>query len=138
MNTLTEILKEPYATVLYDEEIQLGKIVWEGEKSLSLEQYRKPFQALLDWSADGKTVSLFMSDTRHQGVVSPENRKWFGHEMVPAAIEGGLKRAAVISGANVFKKYYLNLILSAVNKFNLPFKLFSDEDSAMEFLLADS
>ncbi|MBL3657330.1 hypothetical protein [Fulvivirga sediminis] len=134
MDLLTEVLKERYVTVLYDESLQLGKIIWTEDKSLTIEQYQKPFQVLLDWSQGSKMVTLFLSDTRNQGVVSPENRKWFEYEMLPAAIKGGLKRAAVISGGNVFKRYYLNILLSAVNKFNLPFKICGDEASAMKFL----
>ncbi|UII25964.1 hypothetical protein LVD15_22085 [Fulvivirga maritima] len=136
MDVLTEVLEEKYVKVLYDENLKLGKIIWQEDKSLTTEQYQKPFQALLDWSNSGKTVALFLSDTRDQGVVSPENRKWFEYEMVPAAIKGGLKRAAVISSGNVFKRYYLNILLNAVNKFNLPFKIFADEESAIQFLTA--
>jgi hypothetical protein len=83
-------------------------------------------------------VTRFMSDIRNQGVVSPESRKWFEKEMVPAAMENGLKRAAVISGSNAFKMYYINLILSSVNKFNLPFKIFNDEEKAVDFLMKES
>jgi hypothetical protein len=91
---------------------------------------------LLDF-AKTHTITRFLSDTREQGVVSPENRKWFEKEMVPAAIKAGLKRSAVITGSNVFKRYYINMILSAVNKFNMPFKIFSDEESAIKFLMEE-
>jgi hypothetical protein len=130
-----ELLKEAYVRVLYDQDRQLGKIVWSG--SPTVVEYRKPFQCLLDWNAKGNKVSRFLSDTRNQGIVSPENRKWFEKEMVPAAVSGGLKRAAVLTNGNVFKQYYINLILSAVNKFNMPFKVFSSEESALEFLMKE-
>jgi hypothetical protein len=41
----------------------------------------------------------------------------------------------VLTDSNVFKMYYLNMILSAVNKFNMPFKIFNDEDKAVAFLM---
>jgi hypothetical protein len=130
-----ELMKESYVRVVYDSEKFLGKVIWSG--SPTNEQYKKPFLVLLDWAAKGNKVSRFLSDTRDQGVVNPENRKWFEKEMVPAAMKAGLKRSAVITGANVFKRYYINMILSAVNKFNMPFKFFSDEESAVNFLMEE-
>lgn len=128
-----ELMNEPYVKVVYDKERHIGKIIWSGNPTV--DQYKKPFGVLLDWAAKGNPVPRFLSDTRNQGVVSPENRKWFEKEMIPAAIAAGLRRSAAITGGNVFKRYYLNMILSAVNKFNMPFKIFSDEESAVKFLM---
>lgn len=130
-----ELLNKPYVRVVYDSERYIGKIIWTG--SPKQEEYRQPFEVLLDWANKGNKVSRFLSDTRNQGVVSPDNRKWFENEMIPAAINAGCKRSAAITGGNVFKRYYLNMILSAVNKFNMPFKIFSDEESAIEFLMEE-
>jgi hypothetical protein len=110
-------------------------VVWAG--SPTPEQYKKAFLALLDHARKGNKITRFLSDTRNQGIVNPENRKWFEREMVPAAIEAGLKRAAVITSGNAFKRYYINLILSTVNKFNMPFKIFSDEQEAINFLMEE-
>lgn len=126
------ILKLPCVTVTYLPDKELGKIVWHGNPG---DDYRKPFLALIDWAKKGYKVTRFLSDVRKQGVVSPDNRKWFEAEMVPAAMAHGLRRAAVQTDSNAFKRYYLNLILSAVNKFNMPFKIFSDESRAIEFLM---
>ena len=129
------ILQVPYATVTFDKERQLGKITWHGTPRG--DEYQKPFLALIDWAKKGHVVTRFLSDIRKQGVVSPDNRKWFEKEMVPAAIENGLKRAVVLTDGNAFKMYYINLILSAVNKFNMPFKIYNDEAKALEFLMAE-
>ncbi|MEO7991454.1 MAG: STAS/SEC14 domain-containing protein [Chryseolinea sp.] len=131
-----KIFESPSAVVYYVADKTLGKIVWRG--SLTPEEYKKPFLALIDLAKKGTSVTRFMSDIRNQGVVSPESRKWFEKEMVPAAIANGLKRAAVISGSNAFKTYYINLILRSVNKFNLPFKIFNDEEKAIDFLMKES
>ncbi|MBL6444733.1 hypothetical protein JMN32_00325 [Fulvivirga sp. 29W222] len=127
-----ELMNEPYARVTYDPERYIGKVIWQGNPKT--EEYKLPFLKLLEWAEDHKTTR-FLSDTREQGVVSPENRKWFEAEMVPAAINAGCKRAAVITSGNVFKRYYLNMILSVVNKFDMPFKIVQDEESAIEFLM---
>ena len=133
LETEVKILEAPFATVYYIKEKSLGKIVWHGVPSS--EDYKKPFLALIDLAKKGTSVTRFLSDIRNQGVVSPDSRKWFEKEMVPAAVENGLKRAAVVSGSNAFKMYYINIILSTVNKFNLPFKIFNDESKAIEFLM---
>jgi len=130
-----KIFESSAAVVYYISEKSLAKIIWKG--NITPEEYKKPFLAIIDLSKKGTLVTRFMSDIRNQGIVSPESRKWFEKEMVPAAVEGGLKRAAVISGGNAFKTYYINLILGAVNKFNLPFKIFNDEEKAIEFLMKE-
>lgn len=129
------ILSTPYAKVYYQPSQTLGKIVWLG--AATSEEYKRPFLALIDLAKKGTSVSRFLSDIRQQGVVSPESRKWFEKDMVPAAVANGLKRAAVISSSNAFKMYYINLILSSVNKFNLPFKIFGDEERALDFLMKE-
>jgi len=131
--TEEKLLDTPYATVIFIADQQLGKIVWHGTPKG--DEYQKPFLTLIDWARRGHVVTRFLSDIRKQGIVAPENRKWFENEMVPAAIQHGLKRAAVLTDGNAFKMYYINIILSTVNKFNLPFKLFNDEPKAMAFLL---
>jgi hypothetical protein len=130
-----KIFESPSADVYYVADKTLGKIVWKG--NVSPEEYKKPFLALIDLNKKGTPVTRFMSDIRNQGIVSPDSRKWFEKEMVPAAVEGGLKRAAVISGGNAFKTYYINLILGVVMKVNLPFKIFNDEEKAMDFLMKE-
>ncbi len=131
-----KVFAASFATVLYDADKSLGKIIWHGTPTR--EEYKQPFTILIEMAKNGKRITRFLSDIREQGVVSPESRKWFEHEMVPAAVANGLKRAAVVSAANAFKMYYINLILSAVNKFNLPFKIFNSEEKALEFLLSES
>ncbi|QSE96686.1 hypothetical protein [Fulvivirga lutea] len=126
------VLDESFVKVLYDPEKLLGKVIWNGTPKD--EQYKLPFEKLLEYGQTHR-VKRFLSDTRKQGVVAPDKRKWFEKVMVPAAIEAGMERAAVITDGNAFKRYYLNLILGAVNKFGLPFKILGDEESAVEFLM---
>jgi hypothetical protein len=135
MNMEVELVKEPYVRVTCDPDRFIGKVTWTG--SPTPEQYKKAFLALLDHAKKGNKITRFLSDTRNQGIVNPENRKWFEKEMVPAAIKAGLKRSAVITNGNAFKRYYINMILSAVNKFNVPFKIVSTEEEAIDFLMQE-
>ena len=126
------VLNETYATASYDDELQLGKVVWHSTPDR--EQYKKPFEALIQLAQSGVPVRKFLSDIRKQGVVNPELRKWFEQEMMPMAIGEGLVCAASVFDGNAFKKYYMNMIIAASGKFNLPLKLFSTEEAAIEWL----
>jgi len=124
------LLDTDYAQVSYDSDLKLGKIEW--KRKTSTEEYQYAFMIILDY-AKKNPADNFLSDITKQSVVSPENRKWFETEMLPQAIEAGLKRAGVIFDGNVFKKYYLNMIIKVSNKFGLPLKMFSSEEEAIEW-----
>lgn len=119
-----------YAEISHDPELYLGKIEW--KKKTSMEEYQYAFITLLGYAKDHRTDN-FLSDIRKQTVVSPESRKWFETEMLPKAINAGLKRAAVVFDGNVFKKYYINMIIKVSNKFKLPMKIFNEEQEAIDW-----
>jgi hypothetical protein len=121
-----------YARVTVDTEQKLGKIVWKG--TCTFEQYQECFTALLDYQAKN-TVKYYISDIRKQGVMNPKNRQWFESEALPRAIKQGLLKGAVIMEANIFKRYYINLILQATNKMGLPLRIFESEEEAVKWLL---
>lgn len=128
---MKEIIKDTdFAQISYDRELVLGKIEW--KRKTTTEEYQFAFMTLLDFALKNPSDN-FLSDIRKQNVVSPENRKWFETEMLPKAIDAGLKRAAVIFDGNVFKKYYINMIIKVTNKFKLPMKVFSSEEEALNW-----
>lgn len=127
------ILKEtPYAVISKYPDKNIGAIVWKG--SCTSQQYRDAFLFLLEEQKKTR-ITRFVSDVREQAIISPEDRKWFETVALPKAIEQGLKAAAVIFNGNIFKKYYLNVILQATNKFGLPLRLFNENQPAEEWLL---
>jgi hypothetical protein len=125
------LLDESFVTVSYFPEKKLGKICW--KRKPDSEEYKIPFKILIN-HANHQPIDNFISDIRQQGVMSPDDRKWFEKEMLPQAIAGGLKRAAVIFDGNIFKQYYMNLIIGASRKFGLPLKLVLSEQEAFEWL----
>ncbi|MGM0580642.1 MAG: hypothetical protein ACQETL_08180 [Bacteroidota bacterium] len=129
------LLDESYAEVTYFPDQEMARIKWKG--NVNVDQYRNAFMTVYEYAIAGNTVKRFYSDTREQGVVGPENRKWFEKEMLPKAIDAGMERAGTISDANIFKRYYLNMILKSINKFNLPFKLCGSEEEVVEFLMQE-
>ena len=135
-NTSSAILFETdKVVVIFYEELQIGHIRWKGNPNL--EEYKIPFMTLLNHAKAGHTITKFLTDTREQGVVGPETRKWLTSELFPACVEEGLQRVAAVSNANVFKKYYVNNVLNSVNTFGIPIKVVNDEKSAFEFLVND-
>jgi hypothetical protein len=129
------LLEEDYAVVTYFPDQEMARVKWKG--NVNIDQYRNAFETVYKHALAGNLVKRFYSDTREQGVVGPENRKWFEKEMLPKAIEAGMERAGTISDANIFKRYYLNMILKSINKFNLPFKLCGSEEEVVEFLMQE-
>ena len=121
-----------YATVTIFEDKSIGMIQWTGK--CTSEEYRSTFLYLADVQKKHGIIR-FLSDVREQAIITPEDRKWFEKEALPLAINQGLKVSAVVFNGNVFKKYYLNLILQATNKFGLPLKLFNDLEQAKEWLM---
>ncbi len=135
---MKEIIKEnKYVEISYEKEIKLGMIKWKS-KIIPSEEYRGAFNILIDYGDKNKgterRVAYFLSDTTIQGVVSPADRKWFQEDAVPRAIATGLSKGAVVMSASVFKKYYINLILKTIKTFDMPFKIFSDYDTAISWL----
>lgn len=125
------LLDEDFGKVSFFPEMRVGKILW--KRKPDQEEYKKGFNTLLEFSKKESRVDNFLSDIKDQGVVAPDSRKWFENVALPAAHEAGLRRAGVIIDGNIFKRYYVNMILKATNKFGLPLKVFSSEDEAFKW-----
>jgi hypothetical protein len=126
------IFERPYVIVKYIPDKKLVQLIWNG--TATSEQYQEAFVKGLDFQEQCKTpVYNFLSDVRKQGSVSPETRKWFETVVVPRTVKQGLRRGAVVFDGSIFKKYYLNIILQATNRFKLPFKFFYTDEQAYEW-----
>ena len=119
-----------YAQISYDPSIRMGVVAWKHKPSNT--EYQSAFEVLIEYSKK-HPIENFLSDIRNQGVVSPENRKWFESVMIPKAIDHGLKRAAAVFDGNVFKKYYVNMIIQVINKYKIPLKVFTTEEDAIKW-----
>jgi hypothetical protein len=121
--------------VFFNEDMKLGKIVWNGTPDKV--EYRNPFKALIKYAETHK-VEVFLSDITHQGLISIENRQWFERQLLPEAKALGLKKAAIVTNDNTFRLNYISLIINITNRFKIPVKLFSSQERAEKWLLADS
>ena len=127
----TTIFEAAYAKVTFEPDKKMLVLIWHGNPAR--DEYKKPFQAMLDFGKSTQVDSM-LSDITDQGIISPENRKWFEKEMMPEAVKAGLKRGAIVTNGNAFKLYYINLILSAVGKFPIATKLFNCREDAFKWL----
>ena len=121
-----------FAEVSYETDLKLGEIIW--KKKPTFEAYQNAFLTLIEYSKEKQKVESVMTDTRNQGVVSPEFRKWLVTECLPLAVKLGLKQIAVVFDGGVFKQYYLNMILKVINKFGAPMKLFKTYEEALNWI----
>ncbi|HUW06871.1 MAG TPA: hypothetical protein VMW01_11485 [Williamwhitmania sp.] len=126
------IFKENYAQLSYYPELKMVKVVWNG--IATAEQYKLTIETALNFQKkESRPIENYLSNILKQGIVNPESRKWFEQDAMPRAAAQGLKRAGVVFDGNVFKKYYLNLILQATNKYKLPMRLFTTEEEAINW-----
>jgi hypothetical protein len=126
------VFSENFAHVTYHSDKSMIKVVWNG--AFSKEQYQLVIESALDYQMKGSVkVENYLSNILKQGIVNPESRKWFEQVAMPRGIKQGLKKAAVVFDGNVFKKYYLNLLLQTSNAYKLPLKFFSTEEDAIKW-----
>ncbi len=120
--------------VYYNPELKLAKIIWDGSPGTL--EYKKPFQKLLN-HAETHKIENFLSDITKQGIISIENRKWFERQAVPEAKAAGLKRTAIVTSDNPFKKHYISMLLIVVNTFNMPVRVFNNQEKAEKWLVEE-
>lgn len=127
------LLDTNYVEVKFDKEKELGVITWKSK--CTSEEYRGAFAVLLDLQKTEK-ITRYILDIRKQAVISPDDRKWFETVAFPQAVAQGLKVSSAVFDGNVFKKYYINVILSATNKFGVPMKIYNELEDAMSYVLS--
>lgn len=126
------LLKESFVRITYHPDLKMVKVVWDG--SFSMEQYQSALEFALDYQLKEEVpIENYLSNILKQGIVNPNTRKWFEQVALPRATKQGLKRAAVVFDGNVFKKYYLNLILQTSRIYRLPLKFFNSEEEAINW-----
>ena len=128
-----KLFSNKYADTYYDASMKLFEIIWHS-RVVPDEEYKNIYEKSLD-QMESREFYTFLSDTRNEGVISPKARKWFQEEAVQRANKMGLRYAAVIINKEIFKKYYMNMILKWLNrKSEITMKIFYDYDEAIEWL----
>ncbi|RLD40099.1 MAG: hypothetical protein DRI86_15905 [Bacteroidetes bacterium] len=125
--------EDKYAIVYHAPAIKAVLVEWKSFKTIPIEDYKQVFNKAQELLIANRPEN-FIADNRLQGIINPEQRKWLEEVSLPESARIGMKRIAVISDMNVFKRYYLNKLLASVNKFKIPFKIFKEIDLAIEWI----
>ena len=63
-----------------------------------------------------QNATAWLSDIRKQGVVAPAQSQWLQTEIIPKAVESGLKKVAVLMDGDVFKDFYIKNLQNKTQK----------------------
>ncbi len=133
--TKHEILNKHYVEVYYVEDYKVAVVIWKGTEIKS-QEYKNTFHSIFDFCKKGYKLVNYFSDTREQGTISLEDRKWFEDYVLTEARKFGLKRGASVIPGNVFKRHYMNMILGISKFYKIDMKLFDNKDAAQKWLLS--
>ena len=128
------IFQDEIVETIYFPDIFLVENKWLKKIAFQQDIYRSTFMRVIDFARENR-VDFFLSDIRNQGVVPTSEKNWFKDVVLPLAVEVGVKYGAVITTGNVFKTYYMNAIIKVGNVFDLPIKLFTDREKAVNWLV---
>jgi hypothetical protein len=129
---MTLLLDNDYCKLAFFPEFSTLILKWKN-RIISLEEYKHPFLLSLEFQSKTKFDS-FISDLSEEWAIPEEYREWFQKEAVPVAVAQGLKRVALVSGSNIFKRFYINHIMNTTNQFGLPLKMFSKIEEAKAWI----
>jgi hypothetical protein len=83
-----------------------------------------------------KNSEKVLLDARNFKGVGPKDQEWAEDHHIPALIENGLKRLAIITSQNIFGKVTLNYLLDKADLSKAKVKLFATDIEAMAWLMA--
>ena len=124
-------IDDEFLSGFYYPELKLMHYKW--KQPCIKNHYKEKFEKGLIY-ADSVLVHYFISDIRKQGMVGSEDRRWFEQVALPKAIDKGLKKAAVVFDGNVFKMYYVNLLMVSFYNKGINMKYFKDTPLAVNWL----
>ena len=129
------ILDSAFALIEFYEEDALVQITWKKINNMEFEEYKKAIITGLEFQEKhpGK-IRHYISDIQFQKRMSTEFKDWFVNEAMPRAKKNGLVSAAVTSGGNFFKRFYLRFIIRSSDRFGIRFKIFSKREDAIRWL----
>lgn len=123
-----------FVKLYYVEEDKM--IISSWKKTPTSEIYREVFEKLYDVIVEN-SATKFLSDTKLQGAISPEDRNWLSNVMMHRGLSAGLTHIATVLAKDVFKKYYLSKLQKDSTKVGMyAFEMFDDFDKAKEWLLS--
>lgn len=120
---------QPYAKIFFDASINATGVIWKGP--ISSEQYKDVFIKSLGFVKAFNTPN-YIADISGQGVVDEADQQWMFREVIPEAIQSGLRRIASVKSDinNELKKKYLEGINNTLEKQGAIYRVFESIDAA--------
>lgn len=116
------------AQLYYDAHINNTVIIW--KKNVTSEEYRKAFDSVLLTIRKYNTPG-WIADLRNQGVIAPEDQKWFVNNVLRSAADNGLKRIGTVGFLDPVRVEYYERMKAKTQEFGIELRVFEDMDSAV-------
>jgi signal transduction histidine kinase len=127
------LYEEDHAEIFFDAKVNATGVIWKCP--VSSEQYRMVFKKCLDFVHSYNTPN-YISDMSNQGSISREDQRWMFEEILPHAIENGLKKIAAVRPDinNPIVMEYLKGINENVMKLGAEQRFFPTLEDAFEWI----
>jgi len=127
------LYEEEHAEIFYDAKVNATGVIW--KHPVTSEQYRNVFKKCLEFVHAYNTPN-YISDITLQGPVTKEDQLWMFAEILPHAIQNGLKKIAAVRGdmtdPNI--KEYLSGINENINRLGAEQRFFASLEEAFEWV----
>lgn len=124
------LLKEKYVIIEYNAVVSCIACQWLGYSNF--EQIKNGNEKALEFLKE-KNLSKWLIDNRNAALLPKEARDWLHQEFVHKAIQGGLKKMAVILPESIFGKMSVNEIVTEIKDI-LFIQNFSEVEEALHWL----
>ena len=110
---MKKLLETEKAEIRFNPSTRAIELIWKSyaDPATYKTVFTEGIKYMKEFGADA-----WLSDIRKQGVVGPGDAKWLQNEIIPKAVEAGLKRIAVIMDSDIFKKFYVGNIETDLQK----------------------
>lgn len=119
-----------YALLTFIKDDKLLELIW--KRAYPEAEYRNVFNNAVEIATNNK-IELFLSDLRNGGAVTLSNLQWLKKNIVPKAIELGVKKIGLIINDELFKKIYADSIRNSILKSKISINYFNQRDDALSW-----
>jgi signal transduction histidine kinase len=126
-----------HAEIFFDAKVNATGVIW--KRNVTSEQYRIVFKKCLEFVHSYNTPN-YISDMSNQGPITHEDQRWMFEDILPHAIENGLKKIAAVRPdiTNPVVIDYLNGINENVKRLGAEQRFFTSIDDAFEWIRSEN
>lgn len=123
----------PHAKIFFDASINSTGIIWKGP--VTSEQYRDIFIKSLGFVKAFNTPN-YIADISEQGAIGVEDQQWMFKEVIPEAVQFGMRRIASVKPDVNHKliEVYMEGINTTLQKQGASYKVFATMDEATQWM----